>query len=101
SSRKKGTDLFPSFQSILHLPPPSLYRRPLALALKPPLFRTKRRLGRAPGLLHLAGAANQLGQALQGILTILFLGAILLRLDDDYPVGGDAAVAQGQQAFLV
>src|SRR5690606_33441500 len=66
-----------------------------------PLFRAEGRFGRAPGLLHLASAANQLGQALQGILAILFLGAVLLRLDDDHPVGGDAAVAQRQQAFLV
>src|SRR5690606_27231499 len=87
--------------SILHPPPPSLDRRPLALPLKPPLLRTQRRLGRAPGLFHLASAANQLGQALQGILAILFLSAVLLRLDDDHPVGSDAAVAQRQQAFLV
>lgn len=87
--------------SILHSPPSSLDLRPLALPLKPPLLRAQRRLGRAAGFFHLGHAANQLGQALQGVLAILFLGAVLLGLDDDHPVGGDAAVAQGQQAFLV
>eukprot|EP01133_Synstelium_polycarpum_P010637 gene10637-12379_t len=57
--------------------------------------------GGAAFLFDLGGAEDQFHQALEGVGAVLFLGAVLLGLEDQYAFAGDAGVAQGQQAFLV
>ncbi len=49
----------------------------------------------------LGGAENQLDQTLQRIGAVGFLRAVLLSLDNQHAIAGDAAVTQCQQPLLV
>lgn len=46
-------------------------------------------------------ALNQFLKALEGIFSILLLGAVLLRFDDNDAVFGDAAIVEVEQAFFI
>lgn len=46
-------------------------------------------------------ALNQCLEAVEGIVSILLLGAVLLSLDDNDAVFGDAVVVEVEQAFFV
>src|SRR3569833_1611596 len=78
-----------------------LERTALNLAFETPLPRGLARLGRHALLARHRDAAYQLAQAVQRVLAILLLAAVLLRLDDDHTLLADAMVFQQQQAVLV
>nr|BFE94853.1 hypothetical protein GCM10020185_53890 [Pseudomonas brassicacearum subsp. brassicacearum] len=86
----------------VHLAAPGLDRAALGLGFQATLFfRTQGRFCRTALLFDLGGAEDQFGQALQGIGPVLFLRTVLLGLDDQYTIAGNATVAQGQQPLLV
>src|SRR3569623_988274 len=77
-----------------------LERSVLMLAVESPLPRGRARRGRHALLARLRDAAYQLAQAVQRVLAILLLAAVLLSLDDDHTLLADAMVFQQQQAVL-
>src|SRR3954447_14381312 len=77
----------------LHLPPPRLLPQPtLACALARPR-RAARRRGR------LGGAADQVEEALLGVLAVALLGAVALGGDDQDAVAGQPAAGQLLEAL--
>jgi hypothetical protein len=73
--------------------PPGLDAAALGLGFEPALLRAEGRLGRAAFLFDLGGAEDQLGQTLQRIGAVGFLRAVLLSLDDQHAIAGDAGHA--------
>src|SRR5437588_7478501 len=77
----------------LHLPPPRfLPQPPLACALARP-----RRAARWRG--WLGGAADQVEEALLGVLAVALLGAVALGGDDQDAVAGQAPAGEAREAL--
>lgn len=85
----------------LHLAPPRLDRAAPGFSFKAAGLRAEGRLGRTAFLLGLAGIDDQFGKTRQCVSAVLLLGSVLLGLDDQHAVGGDATVTQRQQSLLV
>ena len=69
-------------------------------SVQPLLLRGGGRPGRSPFSADHGDAADEFGQPLQRIFFVALIGPVLLGLDDDVPVLGQALVAYGQQPLL-
>lgn len=104
-SQRWGRDYWVSRNCIenleIDLPPPRLDSTAPGFSFEAAGLRAEGRFGGAAFLLGLAGSDDQLGKTRQCVSAVLLLGAVLLGLDDQYAVTGDATVTQRQQPLLV